>query len=153
MSELTTRLFYRGEDDVPIQISTGLDLTGYAASDLTFSVRTPAGSAITLSTNRTILDAGSGVVQVDIDWSELLENGEHFIQVRANGSGLADKRSPLASFFVDDQVADFLSQRWAFAPDSISDYTGGTAAEHALYGYFTDAAGLNPDGTSGAEWG
>ena len=150
---LTERLFWKGEDDRFLECSMGLDLTGYTASDLTFRIRKPSGSTASLTLNRTIVDATTGIVRVDLDESDLDETGEYFLQVRANGSGLPDQRSPLTSFFVDDEVIRILDERWAFTPDSIPDFSGASAAEKALYGYFTDAAGLYPDGTSGAEWG
>ena len=150
--DISERLFYKGVDDFPFRLITGLDLSAYSATDLTITVQKPSGTQITITEDRSIVDAVQGVVEAKFLWANFDETGEHFIQVKAELGGQPTIQSQICSFFVDDDVVRVQDDRWAFTPDSIGDFATATTAEKALYGYFTNASGVNADGTSGAEW-
>lgn len=150
--DISERLFYKGADDIPFRLITGLNLSAYSASDLTITVQKPSGSQFTVTEDRSIVDAAEGVIQANFLWENFDETGEYFIQVKAALGGQPTIQSQICSFFVDDDVVRAQDDRYAWTPDSIGDYATATAAEKALYGYFTDPSGLNADGTSGAEF-
>ena len=135
MTAITERTYYYGEEDRHLEISTGLDLTAYSATDLTITVRLPDGSNITLTDTRTILDAASGIVRVNIDSGNLRQTGEHFVQVRATLAGQPDQKSELCSFFVDEQVLPITGSR-LWAPPGTPAYATATTFERAHYNFW-----------------
>lgn len=131
---LTRRTFFNYEGGAFLEATLGIDLTGYAASDLTFTLRYPDGTSTTLSTNRIIIDSVPGVVRVDLASANLRQNGEHFLQVKAVKTSLPTQRSQLGSFFVDDHVVSSVGDLWA--PAGVPNYAAATAAEKARYAFW-----------------
>ena len=104
MAEVIDRVFVQSDVGRTLRLSTGLDLTGYVAGDLTIKCQRPDATTFTMTDTRAIDDAATGQVSVKFASGDLNQTGEFVVQVTASGSGLATQRSLIMSYFVEDAL-------------------------------------------------
>lgn len=90
MIDVTDRVFVVGDIDKTLHIETGLDLSAFAAADLTFRFLRPDGTVIFMANTRTIVDATTGQVTVKTSSGDLNQEGEYIGQVLVSGGPTSD---------------------------------------------------------------
>lgn len=95
------RFLQKNDVGKKISIATGMDLTGLAYTDLTFTVQRPDGTLVVLAGYRTITDLQAGLVYVRTSSGDLNQVGQYFIQVTML-SGAFAVATDIMDFWVDD---------------------------------------------------
>lgn len=102
MIDQNDRQLQKNDVNRVINIATGLDLTGYGATDFSIKVARPDSTTYLMTNTRTLVSGTKGLISVKTDTGELTQTGQYLLQVSMTHAGLPTQSTPIMDFWVDD---------------------------------------------------